>query len=140
ACAAASFFLQQRGIEAIVGLAFFVMIDIYADGWKWKELFKKELALGLSFLAALLVLCGYFVFSAGLDNFVWATFTYPARYYHYYEYNNPRASIRALQNAFEAPRFYISEFVPGVFYLAIVPMALIAFLIFALVRRKDIEW
>ncbi len=140
ACAAASFFLQQRGFEAMIGLAVFALIEVYATGWNWRTLVKEELILGASFVGVLLALCGYFVLSAGPDNFIWATFTYPAKYYHYYEYNNPGASIRALQNAFAAPHFYISEFAPGVFYLVMVPLALIAFPIFALVRRKKVEW
>jgi hypothetical protein len=80
-CAAASFFLQTRGIFAMAGVACF---SLWADRLtvpSGRELLRNQLVLWTGFAAALAALLSFFVWNAGWRAFIDCTVVFPWRYY-----------------------------------------------------------
>ncbi len=135
-CGAASFFTQQRGLVAAVGLCIFIM----ADGWfgspKWELTAKKMLAVAVGFASALAVLCLPFIIAAGPKNFFASTILYPQRYYAY-DPNNRFAvvlhDIAAVQNIGSISDAIYSAAI--LMYLLVLPLACVAFLIAMLAKK-----
>jgi hypothetical protein len=79
-CALSSYFTQQRGFLVLGAIGLFVIIESLKNRVGIKKWFFDELALSLSFLAALFLLILPFVMSAGAGTFFEYTIVY-IRYY-----------------------------------------------------------
>ena len=66
-CAVSSFFVQQTGLAAVIGIVLFVVIDNLGRGWKWSDVLSRLSILFVSFFAILGLLCSYFFASAGIS-------------------------------------------------------------------------
>ncbi len=141
-CALASYFTQQRGVVAVAALILFIFVDNYSLGWQLKRFFKETLVILMSFAITLLVICSYFIATAGFSTFIWSTLIYPATYYHFHEQNNPGVFFINLGKAFAdtgagiGPLFII---VPILFY-SFLPLSIIAFFIVFWRNRRKHDW
>lgn len=135
--AMASFFTQQRGGVALVAIAVFVIFDQTIERKRLSETAGRLSTLCGSYAVTLLVLVGWFAYSAGIGVFLGATLEYPARYYGYANYNNLSALMMDIagmgRNATAAGLLETSA---SVLYLAVLPAAVVCFWIF-LARKRD---
>ncbi|MFT3746431.1 MAG: hypothetical protein QM785_19325 [Pyrinomonadaceae bacterium] len=140
-CAIASFFTQQRGVYVVAAIAVFLVADGLNSGKKLSETAWSIGAVAGSFLAALAVLCSYFIIAAGSGNFFAATLEYPAKYYHYAVYNNFGILALDLNSSFQIVDFSSAfSAAASLFYLFGLPLSLLFFWIVFLLKRKQHDW
>jgi len=137
-CACAAFITQNRGLAAVAGIAFFIIVDAFADGRGWRSTAKNVLSLLTGFSFSLLALCSYFLVTAGVGRFVRSTLIYPATYYRYYEQNNYGVFLYDLARSFSAEATLL-EFLPAIFY-SLVPLFLIVFFVQYFRSRNKMPW
>lgn len=140
-CSFASFFTQQRGFLAVVAIAAFLLIEHFRSKGAWSELLSRLGFLGGSYLLVLFSLIAYFALSAGVGNFLSATFEYPAKYYHYAAYNNFGVLIADLRNTLQINTLSDAFAAKAsLFYLFVIPVSCLFFWFLLFRRRKDIDW
>lgn len=135
--ACAAFITQQRGVMTVAAIVVFLFVDGYMSGEKWKAIFARVFLVPAAFMAALLILCSYFLITAGPEVFVNSTLIYPALYYHYFPLNNPGAYLLSLEQVFAGG---FSNIPPSVFYAVIVPLSVAAFFVVFWRKRTQHDW
>ena len=74
-CGFASFFTQQRGLAMMGAILIFLTIEVLMRDKDLKKALRSAYVLGISFALTITVLCSYFIFAGGWDNFLYSTFT-----------------------------------------------------------------
>ncbi|HQZ97151.1 MAG TPA: hypothetical protein PLP21_12595 [Pyrinomonadaceae bacterium] len=139
--AIASFFTQQRGFVVLTAIVVYLFLDRYFSRESWASFFRSTAVITLSFLILLIALCSYFVFAAGADNFFYATFAYPYKYYSYGHPNNFGVYFIDLKKAFAIESVSdILELAPTIFYAIALPFVNVVLLALFLKNRKHLDW
>lgn len=133
----ASFITQQRGVVTVAAIMAFLFIDGYMSGGNWKAIFARVFLVPSIFITSLLILCSYYLFTAGPDTFINSTLIYPALYYHYFPFNNAGAYFYSLERIFSGS---YSNLPPAFFYSAIVPLSVAAFFVAYWRKRSRHDW
>jgi hypothetical protein len=109
-CALASFVTQPRGVYALAGCCIFIIVASLARGEKFKELATKIVGAGAGFSITLLLLCGYFILTAGPYVFFESTVLHPMKYYGLHPENTSSVYLVELAKAFDisAPQQILS--------------------------------
>jgi len=122
-CGITSFFTQQRGFFVLCAIAVWLVADGIAERRKAVEVLKDILTAAAPAGIVLLLLCTYFIWSAGPWEFWYSTITYPSRYYVYYKYNQPTVFFMMLGEAFRFNNFSGALlFAANVFYSFVIPL------------------
>jgi hypothetical protein len=79
-CALSSYFTQQRGILAVAGIGFYLLIEAYRNKASWKKWLSDEVTLGGSFAVALITILLPFIVTAGPGRFYEDTIAFIAYY------------------------------------------------------------
>lgn len=80
-CGLASFFMQTQGVFTMVGLAIFLLWEGRGAGERWQEISRNLGCLIVSFVTMVLAMNAYFVYKAGLAQFLYCTAVFPFKYY-----------------------------------------------------------
>jgi phage shock protein PspC (stress-responsive transcriptional regulator) len=80
-CGLATTFTQSAGAAALLGFAIFLSWEHRRCLTSQRSLIRQLLILIASFVAAVAVICSYFVWQAGLAKFIYCTLTFNYRYY-----------------------------------------------------------
>src|SRR5690606_18616617 len=80
-CALASFITQPRGVYALAGCCIFIAVRFLARREDLISSAKMMVAAGAGFSVTLLVLCSYFIITAGPEVFIESTILHPMKYY-----------------------------------------------------------
>ncbi len=145
-CALASFFQQPRGILAVLGIAAFLLWENYFDGFNFRSLLRSSAVLFSSFLFFALLTHGYFIWSAGAENFGYAMFGYIGTSYRADPFNNNTAYLSDLFVMVESVRSTGSFFsaaartalISGFYYL-LVPYVYLVLIAVLWVRRRALD-
>lgn len=139
--AIASFFTQQRGFVVVAALIVYLFVERIWTNEKWSQFFLRQAVLGSSFLFFLTAFCLYFVLAAGVDNFFYATFTYPSKFYRYGHPNNFSVYFIDLRKAFTINTVSdLLEIGPVILHAIILPFINPLLLLIAVFYRKRIDW
>jgi len=139
--AAASFFTQQRGLVALAGILIFLVFEKFISGDEWSKFLKAAATISAAFAVCLASLCIYFVVAAGLDNFIYATLTYPVKYYSYGHPNNFSVFLVDLKKAFTITRASdVLALLPVTFYCFMIPLVSLSFIGLIVKKRKNLDW
>jgi hypothetical protein len=118
-CGVAAFFTQTRGALALLAFAIFLVWERRGTGKRWRSLLQCELLLAAPFAITLVVLNAYFVWKAGLQRFVFSTFTFLAKDYMTHPDNNWRVFLSyipySIESWYRAPLASIWLFVNALF-------------------------
>lgn len=127
ACAMAAFFTQQRGVFALAAALLFIILDSKISREEVVSLIGRLSAACLGFSVTILVLCGYFIYQAGLIDFFYWTVIYPAKYNAYAPMNNPGVYLqdweKTLALSSVSGKFAV---LPVLLYTVITPLATLA--------------
>jgi hypothetical protein len=80
-CGLAATFTQSAGAAALLGFAIFLFWEHRQGLIAPPSLIRQLLILSTSFIAAVALICSYFVWQAGLAKFIYCTLTFNYRYY-----------------------------------------------------------
>jgi len=80
-CGLSAWFNQSRGLVAVLGVGVFLLWERKERNETWRSLARREAHLLGSFLITFAGLNSYFVWKAGLKNFVYCTFVFGMNYY-----------------------------------------------------------
>jgi len=80
-CGLASWFTQTQGLTAAFGLGVFLLWDSRRKGEAWSQLLKKEALVFASLIGIIAATNAYFIWKAGLKQFVNDTVVFVMRYY-----------------------------------------------------------
>jgi len=140
-CSIASFFTQQRGGLMLIAIIIFMIIDGVKSGTPFRKIMQSVGLVSMSFAVLLLFLCGYFIYQAGADNFFYATFEYPTKYYRFATYNNfdilPQDLAKAFQISSPSKAFAA---LPVIFYLFVLPLGYLSFWLLFFFKRREHDW
>lgn len=140
-CALTSFFTQPRGVLGIAACIIFILIDGIGTKASWRRTFANSAGVVIGFALAIFVLCAYFVYAAGFDNFVASTIVHPARYYGLHPDNTYGVYFVELRKAMDlsgAGRSMAA--VAAIFHGLLLPLSVLAFFIYFFVRRGLRNW
>jgi hypothetical protein len=141
ACAFASFFTQQRGIVAVMGIILFLFIDASQSSLTIGRTLSDSLLVVAVFLITLALLCMPFAYSAGVDEFIRSTIMHPSQFYGLHPDNTPAVFFAELRRALQidAPGKIISA-AAAMLYGIIAPLTHLAFLAYFARRRRHHDW
>ena len=140
-CAAASFFTQQRGVAMLASITCFLVVQKIMSGDRWKPTWQAASVLYLTFGLVMATMLGYFVYSAGVADFVYATLVYPVKYYSYAPSNSYGVYLTDLAKAAESVGPSGMLFLASsIFYACILPASLLLTLVLFAVQRRTLAW
>ncbi len=145
-CGIASFFVQPRGVLALVGISVFLIWENYRDGFDFRRLVKYGTTLVVSFFAIVIVTQFYFLWQAGIDNYYFSMVGFIRDHYRHDPFNNTTAYFSDLPHIadFIGPSAQFSLFSGyarltfiSIFYYLLIPFIYIAFLIVWWWKKRD---
>lgn len=127
----AMWFTQSQGALVLLGLAAFVLWECKRKNREWQTVIRQWELLLAGFVPTVVLSNGYFVWKAGVRQFLWSTLIFPLKYF----------SADAANSTY---RVYFSdlaghplwETAPAVFVYAVVPLVYVIFLVVYL-RKSD---
>jgi hypothetical protein len=136
-CAFAAFFTQNRGVGITAAIAVFIVWDHYSSKryTKLPELFRSLAVFGGAFAATLLILLGYFLFTAGVGAFIESTLLF-AKNYNADPLNNSNLYLEFWQNLFRGS-VSLSSLPVDLFYFLLVPAVYVIPLAYYSVKRTS---
>jgi len=128
----AMWFNQSQGALVLLGLAVFALWECRRKNQEWQTVIRQWELLLAGFVPTVVLGIGYFVWKAGVRQFVWSTLIFPLKYF----------SADAANNTY---RVYFSdlaghplwEAAPAVFVYAVVPLVYVIYLIVYLRSKSD---
>lgn len=143
-CGLASFFVQPRGVMALLGVGLFLVWEHFRGGREDRSLFSKALYLVLPFAATVALTHAYFAWTAGFDNYYFSLVTFVQKHYPNDPLSNRDAFLADLPDLGQylsiytpiaAVSRYLRVAVPGIFFYALVPWTYLVFFLFRWRRR-----
>jgi hypothetical protein len=126
-CGLSFFFTQARGIVALVGFAIFLLCESRWKRQSRRALFKAEVTLCATFLAAVVALSAYFLYKVGVWRFLDCTFIFGIKFW-------PAQSAWNTLQAYMAhgptipPWYHLPSFGAWLFVHALIPFVYLSFL------------
>ncbi len=80
-CGLSACFTQTRGLTAVIGFGVYLWWESRQRRECWRGLLRRQALLGVSFLATLVAVNGYFIWRAGPGRFLWCTVVFVLKYY-----------------------------------------------------------
>ncbi len=137
----ASFFTQQRGFVALAAIILFLFIGAKSNRKGWKIFLRQASIISAAFLLSLTAFCLYFVLAAGVDNFFYATLSYPFQFYSYGHPNSFGVYFADLRKVFTiATVSDVLEIGPVVFHAILLPFSTLILLVAFTKTRNRIDW
>ncbi len=137
-CGLASFFVQPRGVVGIAGIALFLALENYTDGFDFRKLAKNGIGLVFSFVLIVVLTQSYFAWQGGFGNYYFDIVTFLHRHYPHDPLNNQFAYFSDVpgfakyletQSPLSAMSRFLRTGIPVLFYYAIIPLVYLALLL-----------
>jgi hypothetical protein len=123
-CALTSFFTQQRGLALIAGIVLWLLLEKLVTRTPLQSFIGRVALLGVGFFAALIITCGYFAASVGVENFWYSTIVYPWLYYGAADQNGSPILLTDLAEAFSRTSLQgIIAAIAAALYGVVIPIA-----------------
>jgi len=126
-CGLSACFTQTRGLAVVVGFAVYLWWESRRRHEGCRRLLKAEAWLVTSFISTFIAMNVYFVWNAGLVQYLWCTVVFPLRYY---PKAGPWNTFQALWTEFpvyESLHAFLHPFALWLSVFAVAPIALLVF-------------
>lgn len=128
-CGLTACFTQTRGLAVAVGFGAFLWWESRRRKDAWRTLLKKEAWLVGGFLPVLVAVNGYFVWKAGLRQFLWCTVVFGFKYYSQYKEFNTFMVFGHFLPRFVSPGNFLASLLIWLFLNVVIPSTYILFFI-----------
>lgn len=135
-CGIASFFTQTQGVFAVAGLVTFLFWEAHLKKSSWRKPFWQSFCLGTGFVVTGFATNAYFIWKAGLKEFLFWTVTFPAVYF---PHDRLGGSIHAYLSEIPHGMSFVSfvrSLAPYLLIYVLVPFVYVVFLIWYKLRGK----
>jgi hypothetical protein len=130
-CGMTTWFTQTQGVSVLFGLAVFVLWECNRKNQTWRIVIRMWGFLLAGFVSTFVLSNGYFIWQAGLKQFVWSTLIFPFKYYSAVAASN---SYRVYFADLMGLRLW--ELAPLVFVYVAVPLVYVLYFL-AYMRQAD---
>lgn len=126
-CGIGASFTQTRGLAVVVGFFLYLWWESRLKNESWRKLRDKEVLLLGSFLAAYLIINGYFIWEAGPVRYFWCTVVFVLKYHHKEASYFTSQAIGSEFPQFSSLRTYLYSLAHWIFLFAFTPFIYLLF-------------
>lgn len=126
-CGLTACFTQPRGFAVVVGFGAYLWWESRQRHEDGRALIKKEAWLGAGFLATLIAVNGYFIWKAGLTQFLWCTVVFVIKCYPKAGWGNTFVAFKDSFPAFGSLHNFILRYIQSLFFYALIPLTYVLF-------------
>jgi len=139
-CGFASLFTQPRGLICLAAIVSFLLVEKFYKKQNLSAFIYSVTSVALPFFLIIGFTSVYFIISAGLENYYFATFVFPVKHYSADVWNNPNAFLRDVPDFRTTPlSFYLRQAAPILFNYVLIPLIYLLFFVVLRLKGKNIS-